>query len=285
LNVRGGSTLGTVATEQVRMWRPADQDRLLLMAGRTTRYAVDPRGEYVVGVVAGAPMRARRGREHHLVRPGDLVAWDPSHAHDGDAVDGRPWQARLVVVETAHLAALAGDEDSGLPAGLAFPDPVITDRRLAADFLRWHTAVDGAATRLERDERLTTWLTRLLAHSSARRPVHGPRRERDDRALRRARDHLAEHAVDNVGLDELAAAAGIGRHRLIRLVRDRTGLAPHALQIGYRIRIARRLLEAGQSIAATAAATGFADQSHLHRHFHRALGITPGEYRRRFGHP
>ena len=264
------------------MWRPPDDERLLLMSGRTTRYAVDPRGEYVVGVVADAPMRSRRGREQRLVAPGALVAWDPSQAHDGAAVDGRPWRARLVVVETDHLAALAGDEDTGL-AGLAFGDPVITDARLAAGFVRWHAALEGASTRLERDELLAAWLTRLLAHSSVRRPVLRPRRERDDRALRLTREYLAERAGHNVGLEELAAAAGVGRFRLIRLVRDRTGLAPHALQISRRIRTARRLLETGHTVAEAAAETGFADQSHLHRHFHRSLGITPGEYRRRFG--
>jgi AraC-like DNA-binding protein len=271
-----------VASEQVQMWRPPDQDRLLLMSGRTTRYAVDPRGEYVFGVVTGAPMQARRGREQRLVRPGDLVAWDPSHAHDGAAVDGRPWTARLAVVETADLAALAGDGEAELPAGLEFPDPVCADRRLAADFLRWHTALEATSTRLERDERLATWLTGLLAYSSGRRPAPVPLGGRDDRALRSARDYLAENVGQNVGLEELAAAAGVGRFRLIRLFRHRTGLAPHTLQLAYRVRAARRLLEAGHSIAETAAATGFADQSHLHRHFQRGLGMTPGEYRRRF---
>jgi AraC-like DNA-binding protein len=45
---------------------------------------------------------------------------------------------------------------------------------------------------------------------------------------------------------------------------------------------ARRLLEAGRTIAETAAATGFADQSHLHRHLRRGLGVTPLDYQRRF---
>ena len=35
-------------------------------------------------------------------------------------------------------------------------------------------------------------------------------------------------------------------------------------------------------LARLAADLGFADQSHLHRHFERTLGLTPGEYRRRF---
>jgi len=94
-------------------------------------------------------------------------------------------------------------------------------------------------------------------------------------------DYLGDHSNRNVGLDELAAAAGIGKFRLVRLFRDRNGLPPHSLQLGHRIRTARRLLEAGRSIAEVAAATGFADQSHLHRHFQRSLGLTPGQYQRR----
>ena len=95
-------------------------------------------------------------------------------------------------------------------------------------------------------------------------------------------EYLGDRPERNVGLDELAAAAGIGTFRLIRLFRERTGLPPHAFQVAHRIRFARRLLEASQTIAATAAATGFADQSHLHRHFQRSLGMTPGEYQRPF---
>lgn len=59
------------------------------------------------------------------------------------------------------------------------------------------------------------------------------------------------------------------------------GLPPHALQMAYRVRRAQRLLEAGETIAATAAAAGFCDQSHLHRQFRRSLGMTPGAYRNR----
>src|SRR5689334_23401295 len=50
-----------------------------------------------------------------------------------------------------------------------------------------------------------------------------------------------------------AAVAGIGKFRIIRLFRERTGLPPHALQVAHRIRAARRLLEGGESIASTAA--------------------------------
>src|SRR5262245_1464793 len=99
------------------MWRRAGNDRVSLMAGTTRRYAVDPRGEYVFGIVAGNPMRARRGRRQHLVAPGDLVAWDPTAEHAGTAVDA-PWSARLIVVEVADLAEIASDHESELPGNV-----------------------------------------------------------------------------------------------------------------------------------------------------------------------
>jgi hypothetical protein len=52
------------------MWRAVEEDRVLLMAGHTTRYAVEPRGEYVFGVITAQPMRARRGAERRFVYPG-----------------------------------------------------------------------------------------------------------------------------------------------------------------------------------------------------------------------
>jgi AraC-like DNA-binding protein len=270
-----------MATDQVRVRRSPADDRVLLMAGQTARYAIEPRGEYVFGVVTGQPMRSRRGRELRLVQPGELVAWDPSGAHEGWAAGPRPWTARLMIVETAGLAALAGDEDVPVPADVAFPEPVISDPRLADGFLALHAALEAPATRLEHDGRLAEWLHALVERSPGGRPAPRPASSRDDRALRLALDYLGDRPGHNVSLDELAAAAGVGKFRLVRLFRQRTGLPPHALQLAHRLRRARRLLEAGQTVAEAAAATGFADQSHLHRHFQRGLGVTPAQYQRR----
>jgi len=274
-----------MADEQVRMWRPVDEPRVLLMAGRTARYAIEPRAEYVFGVVAGQSMRARRGRETHVVRPGQLVAWDPSDRHAGTAVGGSPWTSRLMVVEVGHLGDLAADSEDELLAGVSFPEPVVSDPELAAGFVRLHLALEGSSTRLERDERLALWLRALIARVAPSRRSRPVLTHRDDAALRRAFEYLAGQPERNIGLDELAGVAGIGKFRLVRLFRERTGLPPHALQIAQRVRAARRLLEAGESVAAAAAATGFADQSHLHRHFRRSLGVTPAEYRRRLQPP
>lgn len=53
-----------------------------------------------------------------------------------------------------------------------------------------------------------------------------------------------------------------------------------AQQVHLRLAEAKRRLGAGVPIAAVAADLGFADQSHLHRRFKGAFGMTPGEWRR-----
>jgi AraC-like DNA-binding protein len=41
---------------------------------------------------------------------------------------------------------------------------------------------------------------------------------------------------------------------------------------------AKRLIRAGTTLAEVAVASGFADQSHLTRHFKKAYGLSPGRW-------
>ena len=267
-----------VGSESVRIWRA---DSVLLMAGHTTGYAIEPRTEYVFGTLTDRSMRARRGSDRWLVTPGQVLAWDPSGSHAGTAVDDRPWSARLMIIDGDAMGRFIADQDRDLPVDISFPEPVLSDPHLASTFRRLHAALESPTTRLERDERLAHWIQAVIARSGANRSARPLLHYRDDRALHLALECLGDQPERNISLDELAAAAGIGKFRLLRLFRERTGLPPHALQIAYRIRHAQQLLEAGHTIAETAAATGFADQSHLNRHFRRGLGMTPGVYQNR----
>jgi AraC-like DNA-binding protein len=45
-----------------------------------------------------------------------------------------------------------------------------------------------------------------------------------------------------------------------------------------RLALARAAIASGTSLADAAATAGFADQSHMTRHFKRAYGLTPGRW-------
>lgn len=76
----------------------------------------------------------------------------------------------------------------------------------------------------------------------------------------------------------IAAEFGRSREGFSRMVRGELGIAPHAFRLLARLNLARKLLRAGEPVAAVAADAGFSDQSHLTRLFRRTFGTTPGVY-------
>ena len=100
----------------------------------------------------------------------------------------------------------------------------------------------------------------------------------------RARAYLEEHWDRNVPLDELAATCGVSKFHLTRQFARIVGVPPHAYQNRLRVNRACELLNQGVPVGEVARRTGFADASHLSRHFKRATGTTPGRFAAR-GHP
>jgi AraC-like DNA-binding protein len=115
-----------------------------------------------------------------------------------------------------------------------------------------------------------------LATLVERAPV--PPARSDPTAIRRARAYLLAHLTERVRLDELAAHVRMDKYHFVRLFSARVGLSPYAFLTQARIVRARELLRAGESVADVAAAVGFCDQSQLHRHFRRIVGVTPGQF-------
>ncbi|HEY4439484.1 MAG TPA: AraC family transcriptional regulator [Candidatus Elarobacter sp.] len=89
-------------------------------------------------------------------------------------------------------------------------------------------------------------------------------------------DPAARHAVA-----DLARIAGVHPAHFARTFRRHVGTTPAAYVRMLRLDEARRLIETTDApLAAIAAATGFADQSHLTRRIRRSTGATPTGLRR-----
>jgi AraC-like DNA-binding protein len=262
----------------VRAWRAPEDGPFLWMRGVTTSYRADPVGEYIVGIAGGRAYHLRRGRSSRLVRPGQLVVLDPSAPHSGSPAERGAWAGRLLLIELPGPQAALSNEDIPL-AGLAFPDPVIGDRRLARRFLALHHGTECQASALERQSAALSFLAGLAACSPDARP-RTSRVARDDVAVRAAVEYLNDNVTRNITLDELATASGASKYELVRRFSAAIGVPPHAYQVALRVNLARRLLERGERATDVAGLAGFADQSHLNRHFRRRLGITPARYAR-----
>jgi len=98
--------------------------------------------------------------------------------------------------------------------------------------------------------------------------------------LRRVRAHIAEHLGETLRLPTLATCAGLSVSHFSRCFRNSTGMTPHAYLMEQRLWKARTLLGSTRlPIAEIALRTGFSDQSHFTRHFHRRMSYAPHAYR------
>jgi AraC-like DNA-binding protein len=214
----------------------------------------------------------RHGR--HVSDAGMVMAFNPDDPHDGHAAGDGGFTYRMVHIWPEFFTSLIGASD---PYPL-FRSPVIDDPAVAASLRGLHIALTGAATELDRYERLTGTARLLARHATVRSQARGPRSP-DRHVAARIRELIADGYAADLTADHLAEAAGCSRFAAYRAFTQAYGLAPSDYQRQLRVRKARRLLSRGVSPALAAAEAGFADQAHLTRWFRRYYGVTPGAYR------
>lgn len=102
------------------------------------------------------------------------------------------------------------------------------------------------------------------------------------RAVADALRYIHTNYSRDLSLNDLAESVHLSPFHVARLFKQALGVSPHQYLIQVRVNSARSLLAAGsgeRSLAEVASAVGFADQSHLTRHFKRILGVTPKQFR------
>lgn len=112
------------------------------------------------------------------------------------------------------------------------------------------------------------------------RDLHAPTEDYRDvaDALRQAQSRLDQPMT----VDEIAQVAGMSAYQLDHRIRAAFHLSASQLLLKFRMDLARqRLRDTSVAISQIALQCGYADQSSFTRQFHRAIGLTPAEYRKR----
>jgi AraC-like DNA-binding protein len=272
-------------TEMARYWRHDAVPGVDLLRARyvTHRYRRHAHETYTVAVIeSGVEEFDYRGA---LLRagPGAVALLDPEVVHTGQAGTAEGWSYRVLYPAAGLVAGIASE--LGAPRGTpTFPQPVIDDPRCARLLRSAHLAAEHG-DRLASSSLLRAALAGLLSAHARPAGQHDPPPvpRYSSVAVAAAADVLADRLASPPSLDELAAMSGMSPFALLRAFRGETGLPPHAYLNQLRVRLARRLLDAGLPPADVAARAGFADQPHLTRHFKRVVGVPPGAYQRERG--
>lgn len=99
--------------------------------------------------------------------------------------------------------------------------------------------------------------------------------------IKRITDYAMAHLDHPIGLEELAAQAGLSRYYFCTAFRTATGSTPHTWLTNRRMARARDLLvNQALSISDVALAVGYSTPSAFTASFRKIVGVTPSNYRR-----
>jgi AraC-like DNA-binding protein len=229
--------------------------------------------QFAIGVMSFGAHRSWSGIGSVQATAGDVITANPGEIHDGIPLDGNVRGWRMIYFDPGLVGRETEEEIVG---GVEIVRPVVRDPLLARTFTQLFESLTAPKSdRLATDENLLRCLIHLLLkHGTARPSSRGA-----SPCVVKAIQCLDSAPERSFSLAELAELTGVSRFQLLRGFAREVGTTPHAYLVQRRVRLARRLLAAGQTPAQAAIEAGFADQSHLTRAFVRQLGITPARYR------
>jgi AraC-like DNA-binding protein len=210
--------------------------------------------------------------EHQQIVGADRIAREVFGLSDKSLADGVPVS---MVFDCDSSVFRNGEKDipvrlkraGGIEASwYGLVTPPLTKSRVARS---WAEAVVHCRPRIN-----------TLGHSPIDEPAAPSRGGLPPGLTQRICDYIESHLDQKVGLDNLAALAGLSTHHFARAFHQSVGMPPHSYLLNRRLEQVERMLRETQlPLSEIALATGFSDQSHLARHFRRRTGISPSHAR------
>lgn len=242
-----------------------------------TCYRPHSHDRFSIGLIdSGTTVFSGAAGEALPLAAGDVILIPAGHVHACNPDHGR-WTYQMIQADQDWITTLLPDGSGSLLAGITVHrDPGLHARFSAVNDLLFLDAEAGPG----RTEAAFRRALRDCAELEPHRRITPP--ATDAALLARLSTVIDRLHQDEPAplLSELAGAAGMDRYQLIRAMKRATGLPPLAWRQNDRIIAARAMLRDGRSLADTAYALGFTDQSHFHRVFRAHVAATPGAYRR-----
>ena len=222
------------------------------------------------------------GRFRRFFKAGGAISFFPSH---------QPFSGRLKVERgvLANVLFLALDPVfvRRVAEGLEFDADRIEliEQRRSSDPTLHHMAMalragvqTGAALDRIYGEALSTALAvHLLREYGA--AVPGPKKQYGGlprEKLVRVVGYIQDQLATDLTVSRIAQAVYMSPYHFTRLFKESTGQTPYQYVVDARVKKAKELLTTGKfTISEVAYHVGFADQSHLTRHFKRVFGLPP----------
>jgi AraC-like DNA-binding protein len=248
----------------------------LLRADFTTHeYGPHTHDAFVIAVTEAGGAEIKSRSTAAKVGPSTLFVSNPEERQSARMGESERWIYRAFYLTRPAIDAVA--HQLGIEAAPNFLQNMIDDLEVIERFARLHRAFEAEHDDFCAGELVFDAFGMLFQrHGSG---VVRPERTGQDRTtFNRIVELIQTRYAENLSLDDLARFAGLTNFQLIGLFKRTIGLTPHAYLIHVRLNAACRHLRRGYSLAESALAAGFCDQSALTKHFRRCYGITPLQF-------
>ncbi len=232
---------------------------------------------YCIALIEQGAQRFYRDGAEHLAPEGSIVLVNSDQVHTGRSGTDKGWRYRAIYPTPNDLSSMMR-EMFGPGQMPWFRSSVVKNPYLSQCLRNLLNSLEDTSNPLFSETLYQEFFRLLAKEHGLKNASTNDRLLANPPAVERIKSYLESHFSEPVTLEELASVAGLNKSYLTRLFTRHTGLPPHSYLIQIRVRHAKHLLRQGLSLADVASATGFTDQSHLHRHFQRTLGVSPGRY-------
>lgn len=247
-------------------------------------------GQHCIGIFTDVPSTAITEREidgrfkrEEVVRGSCvIIPANVSHYAEWNKGSGALTMAINPTVFAQTVYEVVDPDKIELLPQFATPDPFIYQIGVA---LKAALFKQGNTSRLYAETLVNSLIVHLLEHYTTTRPnlqecIAG---QLPQYKLQQVIDYINANLDRNLSLRELSNVVQMSPHYFSGLFKQSTGTTPHQYVIRCRIERAKYLIQQNKlSLANIATQVGFADQSHLHRHFKHLVGVTPKTYFKQF---
>lgn len=235
--------------------------------------------EYTIGIIENGAQKFYHKGDVKIAAQNQLVIVNPDDVHTGEAASPEGWRYRAMYPTSEHFHDIYSDLDLGYDRAPYFPESVVSAPDIASNIRLIFDQISLNASRLHTETLLYALLIKMVLRLSTRRPLRTTQLNSKQK-LYRAKEYIRATFDQDISLKEVAETSHLSQNYLIRAFTNEFGLPPHSYQLQLKINKAKRLLQRGYLTSEVAIECGFYDQSHLHRHFFRSYGISPGKFRR-----
>ena len=243
-------------------------------------YSKHAHEEYSLGVTLQGRQDFFCQNAFHKSSSGNVLLFNPEDVHDGHSGGEQALKYKMLYVHPDEFRPLFRSLGYQKNSVLRLNQPMVDNPILRHQILRLSSTLQQSNYSKMEFESGLFQIAQSLVVMSGNFDLGTQNSKRVDKLLLRARDYILASLEHNISIDDIANVANMSKFHFIRQFRQQFGITPHQYVLSCRVNLARRIIESGKSLNQAAFEAGFADDSHLNRHFKRIYGLTPKRFQK-----